>query len=1158
MHQGDPERPFSALSPGAPDLAGGQVWKRWRQQHCPDFDDFTAGGPLSREQVLAMLRCDQHERWRSGERIPAETYVRRYRLLREDAEAGFILIYSELALRQELAETPTLEEYLWRFPEHAEDLRQQYAFNGALGEIPSAAPSLPETRAPELVGPAPGAPGWPTIKGYEILGELGRGGMGIVYKARQLSLDRLVALKLVRAGDDADPELVARFRREAEAAAQLQHPHLVQIHEVGEQGGRPYCVLELVDGGSLAQKLAGTPQPARPAAQVAETLARAVHAAHERNVVHRDLKPANVLLRGEVDTPLGQCRPKITDFGLAKRLDVPLGQTQSDVIMGTPSYMAPEQATGHSKDVGPPADVYALGAILYEMLTGRPPFQGESVLDTLRQVVSQDPVSPRLLQPRVPHDLETICLKCLQKEARQRYLTAHELAEDLRRFLAGEPIRARPVGAVERLGRWCRRRPLVAALSAGVLVMFLGGFGGVTHQWLAADRERQRAEAGFRKAKQAVDECFTRATEDPALQGPAMMPVRRLLLETTLPYYRGFLAEHAAEPGLKEETAGTYAKVGTITVEIGLKEDARGLFEESRRLWQELVDAGATDPKVRSGLASTLNSLGRVQMLTGRRDEALHSFEKSREIREQLAADLEGPAARACQRNLAMAYRNLGALHHEAGRRSEALHFYERARAILEKLNGDDAGDAALALDLVIALNSLGLLLRQGGDRLEALRTNEKARTIVDRLAVQQPANTQFLKTRATTYHRLGLLRQEANHPQEAFDAYEEARKILTQLVAAYPLIVEFQRNLGEILDHLGDWHTEAGRPVDALRCYEQGRDVWEKLVASDFHDTRLRGDLAICLNAIGLVHQQAGQPDEAFRAYQRAQALLRPLTEADSADTLFQHHLATNLFQVSLLYQEPAQRDEALGLCAEARAIWERLAQQDRANVHYRPSLAACTGRIAHLHREASRPEEAFRFYNEARDAWEKILVNDPSDHQAHNGLAVTLGGFGFLFRKTGRPEQALASFQGAIEHQSQALNQKPQMVEYRKLLAQHYAQLAQLQRELGRPAEAAATALERRKLWPHEPKQLYAVAADLVQCLPLVGQGKAALTSAEQAERQRYAGQAMELLRQAVADGYQDVERLKTDAALEPLRSRKEFKELLQELEGKTKLLN
>src|SRR5262249_30040486 len=282
------------------------------------------------------------------------------------------------------------------------------------------------------------------------------GGMGVVYKAWQLSLKRVVALKMILAGDQAGAEELERFFQEAEAVARMEHPHIVKIHDIDRLARRPYFTTEFVDGGNLAQKMAGAPQPPPEAAQLIETLGRAVHFAHQRGIIHRDLKPANVLL-----TALGV--PKITDFGLAKRVEAGPGLTQTGAIVGTPNYMAPEQARGTSKaqPLGPAVDIYALGVILYEMLTGRPPFQGESPLDTLQQALAVEPVSPRHLQPKLPRDLETICLKCLEKQPEKRYPSADELADDLRRFQAGEPIRARPVGALGRLRRWCRRKPLV-------------------------------------------------------------------------------------------------------------------------------------------------------------------------------------------------------------------------------------------------------------------------------------------------------------------------------------------------------------------------------------------------------------------------------------------------------------------------------------------------------------------------------------------------------------------------------------------------------------------------------------------------------------------------------------------------------------------------
>jgi WD40 repeat protein len=342
----------------------------------------------------------------------------------------------------------------------------------------------------------------PAVPGYEILDEVGRGGMGVVYRARQLRLGRVVALKMILAGGHAGREDLERFQTEAEAVARLQHPGIVQIHEVGEHEGLPYFSLEFVPAGSLASKLRGDPWPAERAADVIEQLARAVHHAHQAGILHRDLKPANVLLAADGT-------PKITDFGLAKKLDGTTVATQTGAVMGTPSYMAPEQAHGRSRDVGPAVDVYALGAVLYELLTGRPPFKGTTALETLAQVVSCEPVPPAHLAGKVSRDLETICLKCLRKEAARRYASAGDLADDLRRFRAGEPIRARPVGSAERALKWVKRHPGVAGLLAGLVVVIVASLIALTGLWMRA--ERQRADADYQKgqATQAAEQART-------------------------------------------------------------------------------------------------------------------------------------------------------------------------------------------------------------------------------------------------------------------------------------------------------------------------------------------------------------------------------------------------------------------------------------------------------------------------------------------------------------------------------------------------------------------------------------------------------------------------------------------------------------------------
>jgi WD40 repeat protein len=365
---------------------------------------------------------------------------------------------------------------------------------------------------------------------YEIARELARGGMGVVFQARQISLNRKVALKMILAGQLANETDVKRFYTEAEAAANLDHPGIVPIFEVGQHEGQHYFSMGFVEGQSLAQKLADGPLPPREAAALMAKVCEAIAYAHERGVIHRDLKPANILLDRS-------CNPRVTDFGLAKKLEADSGLTGSGQIMGSPSYMPPEQAGGQRGEVGPAADVYALGATLYALLTGRPPFQAATAMDTVIQVIREDPVPPRRLNASVTRDLETICLRCLEKEPARRYGSARQLAEELGRFLDGRPILARPISERERLVKWARRRPAIAAMAAAMLIVGLAGMSGIIWQWhaaIAAERETARL---------AVRLMFDRATgptarDDPgegllwlarALERPADEPMERLL-----------------------------------------------------------------------------------------------------------------------------------------------------------------------------------------------------------------------------------------------------------------------------------------------------------------------------------------------------------------------------------------------------------------------------------------------------------------------------------------------------------------------------------------------------------------------------------------------------------------------------------------------------
>lgn len=362
----------------------------------------------------------------------------------------------------------------------------------------------------------------PTLPGYDLLDELGRGGMGVVYKARQLGLNRLVAVKMVLGGGHASEGDLQRFRLEAEAVARIQHANIIQIYEVGESQGHPYISFEFADGGSLADLLTGEPIPNVQSAHLVEILARAMHVAHQRDIIHRDLKPANILMVTQEDTSSlreshdlqidrlhatkihGAITPRISDFGLAKNLASKTEQTATGAVMGTPSYMAPEQAEGKIEELGPAVDVYALGAILYELLTGRPPFRGESAWETVNQVINEEPVPPRRLRSGITRDLEVICLKCLQKETHHRYETALDLAEDLRRFRQGEPIQARPVGPIRRLIKWTRRNPSIAGMMALVAFVIVSALVTTTALWLNANSARREAELERQNAERSA------------------------------------------------------------------------------------------------------------------------------------------------------------------------------------------------------------------------------------------------------------------------------------------------------------------------------------------------------------------------------------------------------------------------------------------------------------------------------------------------------------------------------------------------------------------------------------------------------------------------------------------------------------------------------
>jgi serine/threonine-protein kinase len=812
---------------------------------------------------------------------------------------------------------------------------------------------------------------------------------------------------MVLAGADAGPEELARFRAEAEAVARLQHPNIVQIYQVGDHDGRPYFAMELVAGGSLDRKPAGTPRPAREAAALAETLARTVHHAHQRGIVHRDLKPANVLLTEEGT-------PKITDFGLAKVLvGARAGPTLTGAVLGTPAYMAPEQASGRPREVGPAADVYALGAILFELLTGRPPLLGETPLDTLEQVRTRDPIPPRQLQPKVPRDLETICLKCLRKEPGQRYASALDLADDLRRFLAGESIRARPVGALERAARWVRRRPARAALGAAGLAVLTTLLGAAAWAERVESLRRQDAARQEGERRQGVASALETATgwvrqgrwdearavlglartrlgdaDLPDLRGQLAAADRDLNLAERLdairlkktdvvggrlnyaPAYRAYRDAFAvaglAEPGAGAADVAARVRASAIREQlVAILDDWAGTPDRGQRAWLlEVLHAADPDPwrdRLRDPRVwedrAALEQLAREPTPAGQSPELLVVLA---ERLKEAGADpvrLLRNGQRSHPRDFWLTFRLADALR-EAGRHGEAAENFRIAAALqpgaavvhnnlaASLLAAERWNPAREAAARAVELDPGYAYARANlAAALSRLGRGAEALSHIDRALELEPDRDGFHFTRGAVLHSL-------RRPAEAAESYRRALAINPNFAVAY-------RNLGQAL-------TMMRKPAEALPSFERA-------VALDPKDARSRF-------ALGMGYGAANRLDEAVAQYREATAL-------DPRDAAAFYNLGHCQYRLGRL-------EGAVTAYRQATVL-----KPDFLEAH--DNLGRCLlqgGRWA-----------------EAVDAYRRAVDTAPGNAYAHDGLVTALLRAGFLDEARSAADRALRSLPAA-----------------------------------------------------------------------------------------------------------------------------------------------
>jgi tetratricopeptide (TPR) repeat protein len=832
-----------------------------------------------------------------------------------------------------------------------------------------AGPGLPPTR------PWPGAPSrWlgRQLGPYQLQAMIAEGGMGAVFLAqRTRDYRQRVAVKLVKSGLTSG-EFRHRFEAERQALADLHHPHIARLLDGGvSEDGVPFLVMEYVEGVALDRFCDTRQLDLRCRLEVFTLVCDAIQHAHEQGIVHRDLKPGNILMTADGT-------PRVVDFGLAKQFrsglagDPPESPTHSGAVLGTPGYLAPEQAEP-GRPIGPAADVYALGAVLYHLLTGRPPFRGDTPLQTLLQVRHADPVSPRRLHPGLPRDVETICLKCLEKEPRKRYAGARDLAADLRRWLRGEPVHARSVGPAGRLARWCRRQPVLAGLTIALASSLLIGSVIAVVLWRRAEAnlaearaQRQRAEDDFRAAFATIQE-LARLSHHPLLDQPLMDPLRKELTEEAVRYWQEFVRQHGHDPTLKRELARALLEVGRLSgkqragantaaalhqalplleeLHRDFPSDAEvqrllaeahfalagaaflsagvdnrlGHLQQAQSLLEDLRLTTPDDPERDNDLAKVYTDMGSLYRQMGRREEALAAFRQGRELSAQLAQ--REPEIWNRHTQLGYACYKLFDVERQPAFAEEAIQAYRRGLELHEKALGPNPSDDQRCA-LASTFSNLGDVEAAAGRRAEALRSyRESCRLYAHRVSLPGQTPAQKLPL-ARAWYRIGQMEDGLRHPEEAVQAFRQAAAVQRDVIAAAPEEPAQQRYLGVYLHDLGKLLMRSGQLREARVSLEEAAALREALHAAAGENVQYLLDLSATWVGLGQVREQLHDTEAALAAYRKAVQYQREVCTRGGDAVLNQKWLDERYQHLIRLLRSTGRLDEA----AVAQREWKGL----------------------------------------------------------------------------------------------------------------------------------------------------------------------------------------------------------------------------------------